>query len=65
MGFWSTVLVALRFRSGQVPVVTDPLHSFRIRPNVMAAQRIMAEALMVQKIRNDAELVHRVRLEAR
>lgn len=64
MGFWSTVLVALRFRSGQVPVTTEPLQSFRKRLDAVTTQRIRVDSTTVQKTRNDVDLVHRVRVEA-
>lgn len=65
MGFWSTVLVALRFRSGQVPAVTDPLHTHRIWLDGATRQRVRTKAVSVRKIRADVESVHQVRLEAR
>lgn len=65
MGFWATVLVALRFKSDQVPVVSEPLHSFRKWLNSETEHRVRVNTVTVQKIQNDVELVHRVRLEAR
>lgn len=65
MGFWSTVLVALRYRSGQVPVSTEPLQSFRKRLDAAKTQRIRVDSTTVQKTRNNVDLVHRVRVEAR
>ena len=64
MGFWSTVLVALRFRSSEVTVVTDPLHTRRIQLDAVL-QRVRIDGAAVQKIRSDALSVHRLRLEAR
>lgn len=65
MGFWSTVLIALRFRADRVPVITAPLHSHRIWLDAVLVDRVRAETVMAHKIRNDFERVHRVHLEAR
>ncbi len=64
MGFWTTVLVALRLRAGQVPVVTDPMHSHRLWLDAVSARRIKIDAGTVQKLRSDAEVVRRVHVEA-
>ncbi len=65
MGFWSTILVALRFKTGQIPVVTSPLHTYRIQQNTFSKRRFNVDSITVQKINNDVEVVHRVQLEAR
>lgn len=64
MGFWSTVLVALRLRSDELPVLTEPLHSFRIRFDMPSRQLARSATKLAEKIEHNVELTHRVRLEA-
>ncbi len=65
MGFWSTILAALRFRSSGIAVATEPLHIHRVRSDAQIFRRVRASAVKVTRIRNDIESVHRVHLEAR
>ncbi len=65
MGFWSTVLVALGFQSGEIPVVTEPLHLFKLRLDARGAHGVIAETTADYRLTNDVLSVQRVRLEAR
>ncbi len=65
MGFWSTLLIALRFKTGALQVVTDPLHSHRIRLDLKATHLFTAESVSAYRFVNDVESTSRVRVEAR
>lgn len=65
MGFWSTVLVALRLRSGALPVSTAPLHLYRVRLAAVTAPRLRVNAESTSRVRNNFDSVQRVRVEAR
>ncbi len=64
MGFWSTILVALRLRADELPVLTEPLHSFRIRFDMPSRQLVRSATRSADRIEHNVELTHRVRLEA-
>jgi len=67
MGLWTTVLAALRFRTGQVSVLVDsePLHLHRVQADVSSAERARLDVKPAWRFIGDVEAARRVRLEAR
>lgn len=63
MGFWSTVLVALRYRSGAPPVVTEPLVAHRIRID-KSPVKLRLDAAVSYRVMSDSRVAHRLRVEA-
>ena len=64
MGFWSTVLAALRFRASQLPVVTEPLQVHRLRLN-LSLLLLRRDSITTHRVLNNVNLAHRVRTEAK
>ena len=63
MGFWSTVLIALRFKAGQPPVATQPLVVDRLRLNKSLAQ-LRRDSITRHRVLYNTNVAHRVRVEA-
>lgn len=64
MGFWSTVLTALRFRSGRLPVITEPLSVRRLRLDA-SVPRLRRDTVTVRRVLSNSNVTHRVRVEVK
>jgi hypothetical protein len=64
MPFWTTILAALRFRAGQPPVFTPPLHVFRAHVDSRARQRMQVNAVTAHRLRRNTGVTHRTHVEA-
>lgn len=64
MGFWATVLAALRFRSGQPPATVTPAHIFRVRVDAKVIDRRQLYADRTMQVTADVRSTFETRLEA-